>query len=143
MEEATGSPSGRRRSCSSSNRLPAAYQIEEILHAARRHVVGLNLGRWDYMASLIDYKLADPGWILPDRNTIPHDIPFFQNVRLRLVDICHRHGVLAIGGMTALFPDRKSAELNAVALQRLAVDKRNEPRRDSTAPGPDILTSAR
>jgi len=126
MEEATGVPVGTTKVMFLIESLPAAYQIEEILHAARRHVVGLNLGRWDYMASLIDYKLADPGWILPDRNTIPHDIPFFQNVRLRLVDICHRHGVLAIGGMTALFPDRKSAELNAVALQRLAVDKRNE-----------------
>ncbi|HEV8376914.1 MAG TPA: aldolase/citrate lyase family protein [Candidatus Polarisedimenticolia bacterium] len=126
MEEATGVPIGTTKVMFLIESLPAAYQIEEILHAARRHVVGLNLGRWDYMASLIHYKLSDDSWILPDRNTIPHDIPFFQSVRLRLVDACHRHGVLAIGGMTALFPDRKSAELNAVALQRLAADKSNE-----------------
>ncbi len=106
--------------------LPAAYQIEEILHASRRHVIGLNLGRWDYMASLLHYKLADPGWILPDRNTIPHDVAFFQNLRLRLVDVCHRRGALAVGGMTALFPDRKDAAVNQRAVERLAADKRNE-----------------
>jgi malate synthase len=126
MEEEIGIPEGTTKVMFLVESLPAAYQIEEILYAARRHVAGLNLGRWDYMASLIHFKLADAEWILPDRNTIPHDIPFFQSVRLRLVDCCHRHGVLAIGGMTALFPDRKNAELNAVALQRLQVDKKNE-----------------
>lgn len=106
--------------------LPAAYQVEEILFEARRHIIGLNLGRWDYMASLLHFKLADPGWILPDRNTIPHDIEFFQNIRRRLVDVCHRRGALAIGGMTAIFPDRKNKEVNDRAMQRLAADKKNE-----------------
>ncbi len=106
--------------------MPAAYQIEEILFAAKRHIIGLNLGRWDYMASLLHFKLADPAWILPDRNTIPHDIPFFQNLRRRLVDACHRRGVLAIGGMSALFPDRTDAAINARAQEKLAADKKNE-----------------
>jgi malate synthase len=126
MEEAVGLPVGTTKVMFLIESLPAALQIEEILHESRRHAIGLNLGRWDYMASLLHYKLADPEWILPDRNTIPHDIPFFQNVRLRLVDVCHRRGALAIGGMTALFPDRKNAELNRIALERLAVDKSNE-----------------
>jgi malate synthase len=106
--------------------LPAAYQAEEILFEARRHIIGLNLGRWDYMASLLHFKLGDPAWILPDRNTIPHDIPFFQNIRRRIVEVCHRRGALAVGGMTALFPDRTNAEINARAMERLAVDKKNE-----------------
>ena len=126
MEGAIGIPVGSTKVMFLIESLPAAYQIEEILFAASRHAIGLNLGRWDYMASLTHYKLTDPGWILPDRNTIPHDIPFFQNLRTRLVDICHRRGALAIGGMTALFPDRKDAALNARALTRLAADKRNE-----------------
>ena len=126
QEEAIGIPVGTTKVMFLIESLPAAYQVEEILYAARRHVIGLNLGRWDYMASLIQFKLADPEWILPDRNTIPHDIPFFQNLRLRIVDICHRRGALAIGGMTALFPDRTNPELNAIALERLASDKRNE-----------------
>lgn len=119
MEKACDLPEGTTKVMFLIESLPAAYQVEEILFAARRHIIGLNLGRWDYMASLIHFKLADPGWILPDRNTIPHDIPFFQNIRYRIVDVCHRRGALAIGGMTALFPDRQNADINARATERL------------------------
>jgi malate synthase len=100
--------------------------MEEFLHHLRGHILGLNLGRWDYMASLIHFTLADPQWVLPDRNTIPHDVPFFQRLRLLLADICHRRGALAIGGMTALFPSREDAELNTRAMTVLEQDKRNE-----------------
>ena len=126
MEQSIGIPAGTTKIMMLIESLPAAYQIEEILFAAKRHVIGLNLGRWDYMASLLHFKLADPAWILPDRNTIPHDIPFFQNLRKRLVDACHRRGALAIGGMSALFPDRTDAAVNARAQERLAADKKNE-----------------
>lgn len=126
METAIGVPVGTTRIMFLIESLPAAYQVEEILFAARRHAIGLNLGRWDYMASLLHFKLADPAWILPDRNTIPHAVPFFQNLRKRLVDACHRRGALAIGGMSALFPDRADAAVNARALERLAADKKNE-----------------
>ena len=105
---------------------PLAYQMEEFLYHVRDHILGLNLGRWDYMASLIHFTLSDPAWVLPDRNTIPHDVPFFQRLRHLLVDICHRRGALAIGGMTALYPSREDPELNARALQVLEQDKRNE-----------------
>jgi malate synthase len=105
---------------------PLAYQMEEFLFHLRDHILGLNLGRWDYMASLIHFTLGDPGWVLPDRNTIPHDVPFFQRVRLLMADICHRRGALAIGGMTALYPSREDPELNARALAVLEQDKRNE-----------------
>jgi malate synthase len=105
---------------------PLAYEMEEFLFHLRDHIVGLNLGRWDYMASLIHWNLADPAWVLPDRNTIPHDVPFFQRLRQLLVGICHRRGALAIGGMTALYPSRTDAELNARALATLEQDKRNE-----------------
>ncbi len=105
---------------------PLAYQMEEFLYHLRDHLLGLNLGRWDYMASLIHFTIADPAWTFPDRNTIPHDVPFFQRLRHLMVDICHRRGALAIGGMTALYPSREDAELNARALQVLESDKRNE-----------------
>jgi malate synthase len=105
---------------------PLAYQMEEFAYILRDHILGLNLGRWDYMASLIHFNLEQPEWVLPDRNTIPHDVPFFQNLRELLPMICHKHGMLAIGGMTALYPSREDAELNARALAALAQDKKNE-----------------
>ena len=88
---------------------------------------GLNLGRWDYMASLIHFTLADPAWVLPDRNTIPHDVPFFQRLR-------HLHGGHLPPARRA--GDRRHdraatraariAELNARALAVLEQDKKNE-----------------
>jgi malate synthase len=105
---------------------PLAYQMEEFAWNLRDHILGLNLGRWDYMASLIDFNFENPEWVLPDRNTIPHNVPFFQNLRELMPEICHKHGILAIGGMTALFPSREDTELNARALKVLAEDKKNE-----------------
>ncbi len=105
---------------------PLAYEMEEFLFNLREYIVGLNLGRWDYMASLIHYNLSDENWLLPDRNTIPLDVPFFQNLRTLLPEIAHKHGALAIGGMTALYPSREDPELNARALAVLERDKKNE-----------------
>jgi malate synthase len=105
---------------------PVAYQMEEFAYNLREHMMGLNLGRWDYMASLIDFTLQDPTWVLPDRNTIPHDVAFFQAVREVMPEVCHKRGMLAIGGMTAVFPSREDAELNARALKVLEQDKKNE-----------------
>ena len=105
---------------------PLAFQMEEFLNNLRDHILGLNLGRWDYMASLIHFNLDDPEWVLPDRNTIPSSVAFFQNLRELMPEICHKRGVLAIGGMTALYPSREDAELNARALAALEKDKKNE-----------------
>jgi len=105
---------------------PLAFQMEGFLYNLREHILGLNLGRWDYMASLIHFNLHDKRWVLPDRNTIPSDVAFFQNLRELMVEICHKRGALAIGGMTALFPNRADKELNARALEVLKTDKKNE-----------------
>jgi len=105
---------------------PLAYEMEEFLFNLRRYILGLNLGRWDYMASLVHYNFEDPRWLLPDRNTIPFDVPFFQAVRTLLPEVTHKHGALAIGGMTALYPSREEPELNARALAVLERDKHNE-----------------
>ena len=105
---------------------PLAFQMEEFAYNLRDHIIGLNLGRWDYMASLIHFNLDSPDWVLPDRNTIPYNVAFFQNLRELMPEICHHHGILAIGGMTALYPSREDPELNARALAILEKDKKNE-----------------
>jgi malate synthase len=126
VAEARGWPRNTIRCMALVESHPLAYEMEEFLFHLRDHIVGLNLGRWDYMASLIHWNFENPAWVLPDRNTIPHDVPFFQRLRHLLVDICHRRGALAIGGMTALYPSRADAELNTRALAVLEQDKRNE-----------------
>src|SRR5690349_116762 len=126
IEDARGLPRGYIKCMALVESHPLAYQMEEFIYHLRDHIVGLNLGRWDYMASLIHFNLEDPEWILPDRNTIPHNVPFFQNLRELLAETCHKHGILAIGGMTALYPSRTDSELNERALRVLAEDKKNE-----------------
>jgi malate synthase len=124
--EAKGWPRESLRAMALVESHPLAYEMEEFLYNLREYIVGLNLGRWDYMASLIHYNFEDPRWLLPDRNTIPFDIGFFQAVRTLLPEITHKHGALAIGGMTALYPSREDPELNARALALLERDKANE-----------------
>ncbi|HJT67248.1 MAG TPA: hypothetical protein VJ749_12390 [Pyrinomonadaceae bacterium] len=126
IEDAKGWPRGYIKCMALVESHPIAYQMEEFIYNLRDHLVGLNLGRWDYMASLIHFNLEDREWILPDRNTIPHNVPFFQNLRELLAETCHKHGILAIGGMTALYPSRTDHELNERALRVLAEDKKNE-----------------
>jgi malate synthase len=126
IEDARGLPRGYLKCMALVESHPLAYQMEEFMYNLRDHLVGLNLGRWDYMASLIHFNFEDPEWILPDRNTIPHNVLFFQNLRELLADTCHKHGILAIGGMTALYPSRTDPELNERALRVLAEDKKNE-----------------
>jgi malate synthase len=123
---AKGWPAGSVKAMALVESHPLAYQMEEFLFNLRDYILGLNLGRWDYMASLIHFNLSDPNWLLPDRNTIPIDVPFFQRLRTILPDVTHKHGALAIGGMTALCPSREDAELNARALSVLERDKKNE-----------------
>jgi len=84
---------------------PLGYQMEEFVYNLRERIVGLNLERWDYMASVIHFNLPNPEWALPDRNTIPHDPPFLRNLRQSLLELCHRRGILA-----AFYPNRRNAE---------------------------------
>jgi malate synthase len=126
IEDAQGLSRGHIRCMALVESHPIAYQMEEFIYNLRDHIVGLNLGRWDYMASLIDFNFENAEWILPDRNSIPHDVPFFQNLRELLAETCHKRGILAIGGMTALYPSRTDLDLNDRALRVLAEDKRNE-----------------
>ena len=126
VTEARGWPRDAIRAMALIESHPIAYEIEEFLFNLQPYIVGLNLGRWDYMASLIHYNLGDPNWLLPDRNTIPIDVPFFQHVRTLLPELTHKHGALAIGGMTALYPSREDHELNVRALAVLERDKHNE-----------------
>ncbi len=126
IEDAKGLSRGSIKCMALVESHPIAYQMEEFIYNLRDHIIGLNLGRWDYMASLIHFNFEDPEWILCDRNTIPHNAPFFQNLRELLAETCHKHGILAIGGMTALYPSRADSELNERALRVLAEDKKNE-----------------
>ena len=108
--------------------LPAAFQMDEILHALRDHVVGLNCGRWDYIFSLIKRVGAQPGMLTPDRAAMTMGDAFLRAYSLRLIDTCHRRGAFAMGGMAAQIPVKNDAAANDAAFARVRADKEREAR---------------
>jgi malate synthase len=103
----------------------AAYEMEEILYELREHASGLNAGRWDYLFSMIKkFALQDP--VFPDRAQLTMTVPFMRAYTRRLVDVCHRRGAHAIGGMAAFIPSRRDPEINERALDKVKEDKIRE-----------------
>ncbi len=101
--------------------------MDEIIHALRTHMAGLNAGRWDYLFSLIKtFRDAGPSFVLPDRADVTMTVPFMRAYTELLVKTCHKRGAHAIGGMAAFIPDRRDPERNAVALQKVQEDKERE-----------------
>src|SRR5262249_39993311 len=81
--------------------LPAAFEMDEILWELREHSAGLNCGRWDYIFSFIKKLRADRACVLPYRGAVGMDRPFLAAYSARLVQVCHRRGAHAMGGMAA------------------------------------------
>jgi malate synthase len=106
--------------------LPAAFEMDEILHAMRDHIVGLNCGRWDYIFSFIKRLRAKPDRLTPDRGLMTMDKGFLRAYALLLIRVCHRRGVFAMGGMAAQIPNRRDPAANEKALERVRADKERE-----------------
>ncbi len=106
--------------------LPAAFQMDEILHALRGRIVALNCGRWDYIFSTIKTLRAHRDRVLPERGQVTMEVPFLRAYAGLLVQTCHRRGALAMGGMAAQIPIRNQPEANAAALARVEADKLRE-----------------
>ena len=100
----------------------AAFEMDAILYELRDHSCALNAGRWDYIFSCIKKM----GAVLPDRAQVTMTVPFMRAYSQLLVKTCHARGAHAIGGMAAFIPSRRDPEVNAVALTKVAEDKRRE-----------------
>jgi malate synthase len=100
----------------------AAYEMDAILYELRDHSCALNAGRWDYIFSCI----KKTGAVLPDRGQVTMTVPFMRAYSQLLVKTCHDREAHAIGGMAAFIPSRRDPEVNAVALAKVAEDKRRE-----------------
>ncbi len=105
--------------------LPAAFEMDEILHVLRSRIVGLNCGRWDYIFSYIKTLRAHRDRVLPERGQVTMTQPFLKAYSELLIKTCHRRGAHAMGGMAAQIPSR-DAEANAAAFARVEADKLRE-----------------
>ena len=110
--------------------LPAAFEMDEILHALRTHIVGLNCGRWDYIFSTIKKLRRDATFVIPDRALVTMEQHFLRSYTQLLIQTCHRRGAFAMGGMAAQIPikgtDAESQARNEAALDKVRKDKERE-----------------
>jgi malate synthase len=125
-QDALGIPRGTIRATMLIETIYAAFEMEEMLYELREHAAGLNAGRWDYLFSIIKAFRTRADFVLPDRATVTMGVPFMRAYAQRLVQICHKHGAHAIGGMAAFIPSRKDAQVNEVALKKVREDKERE-----------------
>jgi len=108
--------------------LPAAFEMDEILHALKTRIVGLNCGRWDYIFSCIKTLRAHRDHVLPERGQVGMTVPFLKAYSELLIRTCHRRGAFAMGGMAAQIPISGDAQANEAALLRVRADKQREAR---------------
>lgn len=105
--------------------LPAVFEMHEILYELKDHIAALNCGRWDYIFSYIKTLRAHPQRVLPDRQQVTMAEPFLDAYSRLLIRTCHLHGALAMGGMSALIP-QKDEESNRQVLAKVREDKERE-----------------
>jgi malate synthase len=106
--------------------LPAAFEMDEILHALKENIVGLNCGRWDYIFSYIKRLGRTPERLTPDRALMTMDKAFLAAYSLRLIATCHRRGAFAMGGMSAFIPVKGDEAANEKAFAEVRADKLRE-----------------
>ena len=104
----------------------AAFEMEEILYEFRERPAGLNLGRWDYIFSVIKVFNNRPDMVFPDRAQVTMATHFLTSAAQLLVNTCHRRGAHALGGMSAFIPRRDDDAANAAAFAQVRTDKQRE-----------------
>ena len=104
----------------------AAFEMEEILYEFRERPAGLNLGRWDYIFSVIKVFNNREDMVFPDRAQVTMATHFLTSAAHLLVNTCHRRGAHALGGMSASIPRRDDEAANEAAFAQVRSDKQRE-----------------
>jgi malate synthase len=113
--------------------------LPAIAWTLRRRLLGTNVGRWDYLGSLIEIWKDDPSGVFPDPQTIgmaaPNMIAYQRYNALMMLMAGMKHGELSqgapIGGMAAVMIYQDSdaygrSRYNQLALRAMAIDKLRE-----------------
>ena len=113
--------------------------LPAIAWVLRRRLLGTNVGRWDYLGSLIEMWKDDPNGVFPDPQSIgmatPNMIAYQRFNALTMLMAGMKNGELTngapIGGMAAVMIYQTSdpygrARYNPLALRAMAIDKLRE-----------------
>lgn len=104
----------------------ATFECDEILHALKDHIVGLNCGRWDYIFSYIKTFRNQKMYLLPDRSQVTMTVPFMRAYAKLIVQTSHKRLAHAMGGMAANIPIKNDQRQNDIALELVRADKERE-----------------
>ena len=126
VERTLGLPAGQIRVTVLIETLPAVFEMDEILHALKDRIAGLNCGRWDYIFSYLKTFRRHRGRVLPERAQVTMTQPFLKAYSELLVQTCHRRGAHAMGGMAAQIPIAGDDAANDAAMARVRADKLRE-----------------
>lgn len=121
-----GIPQGSIKATVLVETITASFQIDEILFELKEHSAGLNCGRWDYIFSFIKKFRNLPEFIVPDRDQVTMTSSFMSAYSKRVIEICHKRNVHAIGGMAAQIPIKNDYEANSQAFGKVRNDKERE-----------------
>ena len=121
-----GIPRGSIRATVLLETITAAFEMDEILYELREHASGLNAGRWDYLFSMIKKFSHRSDILFPDRSGLTMTVPYMRAYTNLLVEVCHKRGAHAIGGMSAFIPSRRDPKVNAIAMEKVREDKQRE-----------------
>lgn len=125
-EEMLGIPHGTIRATVLIEVITAVFQMEEILHALKDYIAGLNCGRWDYIFSYIKKFSKRGDLVLPDRAQVVMKSHFLKAYSELLIKTCHKRGAFAMGGMAPQIPIKGNDEANEKALALVKADKERE-----------------
>ncbi|RDZ26776.1 malate synthase A [Lysobacter silvisoli] len=126
VEQALGLSPGQIKVTVLIETLPAVFEMDEILHALRTRIAGLNCGRWDYVFSYIKTFRAHRDKVLPERGQVTMLQPFLRAYSELLIQTCHKRGAHAMGGMAAQIPISGDEAANEAALAKVRADKLRE-----------------
>ncbi|MBN6150611.1 malate synthase A [Xanthomonas sp. AmX2] len=126
IEAMLGLPQGQIKVTVLIETLPAVFEMDEILHALRERIVGLNCGRWDYIFSYLKTFRKHADRVLPERGQVTMTQPFLKAYSELLIRTCHRRGAHAMGGMAAQIPIGHDEAANEQAMARVRADKLRE-----------------
>lgn len=119
-------PSGTFKATVLIETITASHQLDEIIYELKDHIVGLNCGRWDYIFSYIKKFRNHENFVVPNRDQVTMTSPFMDAYSKLVIQRCHKRGILAIGGMAAQIPIKNNEKANALALEKVRLDKERE-----------------
>lgn len=125
-QDYVGIPQGTVKATVLIETITASFQLDEILYELKEHSAGLNCGRWDYIFSYIKKFRNLPEFLVPDRDQVTMTSPFMSAYSKRVIQVCHKRGVHAMGGMAAQIPVKNNEEENETAYAKVRADKERE-----------------